>query len=130
MGGGVLIRLATEDEAISILSEEKTVRRINKVPEHVVYQPWMAEQEGHRMLFFFWSTHGLVFDVHIASPECSIIKCRSLAKEIMDWVFSMGATKITTNCPEGKIANMARKMGMTAYKTEGDIIHFEAASCL
>lgn len=123
-----MIRLATEKEALAILSEPETVQRINKIPEKVIYQPWMAEQGSYKMLFFFWLATDFVCEVHIASPKSAIIKCRDLAKEIMTWVFSMGATKIITNCPPGKIANMAVKMGMKPYKTEGNIIYFEVLS--
>ena len=125
-----MIRLGSEDEAIEILSEPETIKRINKIPERTLYQPWIVEQGKYKMLFFFWPVGGMVFEVHIATPKSDIIKCRALAKELMNWIFSLGAVKIITNCPAGKIANMAIKMGMTPYKTEQDAIYFEALSCL
>ena len=127
---GRLIRLGSEEEAIEILSEPETIKRINMVPERTIYQPWIVEQGNYKMLFFFWPVGAMVFEVHIAAPKSNIIKSRALAKELMNWIFELGAVKIITNAPHGKIANMAIKMGMTPYKTEQDVIYFEVLSWL
>jgi hypothetical protein len=124
-----LIRLGSEEEAIKILSEPETIKRIKKIPERTTSTPWIVEQGEHKMLFFFWPVGNMVFEFHVAAPKSAIIKSRSLARELMRWIFSLGAAKIITNCTRGKIANMAIKMGMTPYKTEQDIIYFEASSC-
>ena len=54
----------------------------------------------------------MTFEVHIASPKESIFHSRVLVRAIIDWLFSMGVEKILTCCPEGKIANLARKTGL------------------
>ena len=125
-----MIRLGSEDEAIEILSEPETIRRINMMPERTLHQPWIVEQGKYKMLFFFWPVGDMIFEFHIAAPKSDIIKCRSLARELMDWIFSLGATKLVSSCPAGKIANMAIKAGMTPYKTDKNDIYFEISSWL
>lgn len=122
------IRLASEEEALLILNEPRNSKRIGKIAESCIYQPWIAEKENKRLLFLFWAVHEKTYEMHIAAPKSDLIMCRFLAKEAMEWVFSMGAEKIITNCPKGKIANMATKLGMKPYNTEGNIIYFEAIS--
>ena len=125
-----MIRLAPEKEALEILNEPQNVSRIGIVSEHMKYQPWIAEDGHYRIMFVFWHVEGETFEVHIAASNNSRIKSRVLAKEIMNWVFKHGANRIITNCPEGKISNLAIKLGMTIYKTEGKTMHFEALSWL
>jgi hypothetical protein len=125
-----MIRLAPEKEAIEILNEPQNVGRIGLVSEHIKYQPWIAEDGRYRMMFVFWHVEDKTFEVHIAAPNDSRIKSRELTKEIMNWIFKHGASRIITNCPKGKISNLAIKLGMTAYKTEGETIYFEALSWL
>lgn len=123
-----MIRLATESEALAILNEPQNQQRIGIMAEKTIYQPWIAEQDLHQMLFFFWLLDIGTYEVHIAAPKRSIIRCRALAIELMEWLFRLGASTIRTNCPEGKIANMARKLGMCETHRAGNTVYFEVAS--
>ena len=123
-----MIRLAPESEAIEILNEPQNISRIGVVSDHMKYQPWIVEDGIYRMMFVFWHVEDKTFEVHIAASNNSRIKSRELSKEIMNWIFKHGASRIVTSCPKGKISNLAIKLGMSAYKTEGEIIHFEALS--
>lgn len=120
-----MIRLCSYKEAIRILNEPETIERLGIVTEDLKVQPWIAEQGEHKMMFVFWLVRDSVYEVHIASPKKSVIKSRGLAREVIEFAFNAGARKVITNCPEGKIANMARKLGMVEFKREQDKIWFE-----
>lgn len=125
-----MIRLSSEQEALGILNEPQNIKRIGLVSEHMKYQPWIAEDMGHKVMFVFWRIDSETIEVHIAVPRNSLIKSRELSKEIMKWIFNHGAKRIVTVCPKGKISNFVIKLGMTPYKTDGDNTYFEALSCL
>jgi hypothetical protein len=125
-----MIRLCTEKEGLAILNEPQNIKRIGVVSEHMKYQPWIAEDGDYRIMFVFWHVNNKTFEVHIASPRDSIIKSRQLAKEIMNWLFKHGASRIITTCPKGKISNFVTKIGMSAYKVDGENTCFEALSWL
>lgn len=123
-----MIRLTSESEAIRILNQPATIQRLETVAEKMTVQPWLCEVNNHKMLFVFWCVEGMSFEVHIARDGEPSPLDRIMAKDIMDWVFSNGAEKIITNCPEGKISNMARKMGMTECGHVGNNLIFEVKS--
>lgn len=109
-----MIRLARQKEAIEIMNEPQIVDRVGIMAERFLSQPYIASNEKHVLLFVFWETNAPgVYEMHIAVPRASLLSCRKLATEAMSWVFNMGADKIVTNCPKGKISNMAKKLGMT-----------------
>ena len=123
------VRLAEEWEAIEILSEPDTIRRTGKIPEHTVFQPWICEDGDSKMLFFFWSTgQPRVYEFHIAAPKKDIGASRKLSLELMEWLFTHGAKKLVSNCPEGKIANLARKVGMRVYARNDQTVFVEVES--
>lgn len=124
-----MIRLSSEQEALGILNEPQNIKRIGLVSEHMKYQPWTAEDGDHKIMFVFWRVDSETVEVHIAAPKESIIKARDLSKEIMSWIFSLGAKRIVTVCPKGKTSNFVIKLGMTPYKTDNETIYFEALSC-
>lgn len=119
------VRLASEAEALEIVSEPATVQRINKVPEHMTRQPWIIEDDGRRMMFVFWWDSPGVYEAHIAMPKRDVIASRWLTYNLLWWLFDHGADRIITSCPEGKIANLARKLGMQETGRDDHHIHFE-----
>ena len=121
-----MIRQATKSEALKILNEPQNVKRIGAVSADLKYQPWVAIQNEHRLIFFFWSVEGDSCEVHIVAPKDSILKSRILAKEIIGWLFKSGVKRIITNCPKGSIENFAKKIGMNIYKTENGTAYLEA----
>jgi len=125
-----MIRLASEEEAKAILLEPQIVGRVGLTVEHFRFQPWLAYNRDHRLLFVFWEQSDGVYEMHIAAPKDSILSCRNLATEAMSWVFSMGAKKIVTNCPSGKISNMAKKMGLKITDSIDGQDYYEAESWL
>ena len=123
-----MIRLASDKEAKQILLEPQIVARVGLLAEHIKVQPWIAHNKEHRLLFVFWEAGAGVYEMHIACPKDSIRSSRVLAVEAMSWLFSMGAEKIITNCPRGKIANMAKKLGLKLYNTDGETEFYEVTS--
>jgi len=120
-----MIRLCSQDEAIEILNEPQNAGRIGLKTERLIYQPWIVEQDRKKMMFVFWMNKNKTCEVHIACKKDSIIKCRMLSKEVLKFLFSYGAERIISNGPEGKIANLARKIGMKEYKRDSENVYFE-----
>lgn len=120
-----MIRLCSADEAIKILNQPQIAERVGLLTDKLSVQPWISYQGNYKMLFVFWLVSDGVYEMHIACPKKSIIKSRELAIEALNFALSNGANVVITNCPEGKIANMARKIGMTETKIETDKIWFE-----
>jgi len=120
------VRLAPIAEALEILSEPQIVARVGSAPISLRHQPWIIDYAGARMLFIFWPLGSVpnVYHVHIACPLQSIRACRILAKGVDEWLFSIGAEVLVTSCPEGKIANMARKLGWTEIGVKCSLVHF------
>jgi hypothetical protein len=124
-------RVASQKEAIYILSEPETIARTGVIPSDLIVQPWIVERSKSKMLFVFWERADigeLVFEVHIAALKRDIRMSRILAKDIMTWIFKHGAVKIVTNCPSGKISNMAEKLGMSLVKEDGAQKYYEVRS--
>lgn len=123
-----MIRLASQEEAIEIFNEPQNVNSIGLITEHITFQPWICSQDNLKMVFVFWMVDSETCEAHIVCSRKAIIKSRELAKELMTWIFSHGAKRIITNCPKGKISNMAKKLGMNKYKTIDQINHYEVQS--
>jgi hypothetical protein len=124
-----MIKKATEDQAFCILNEDKNIRSIGLITEELKYQPYLCQIENFKMLFFYWPIKQKgACEVHIACAGDSILKSRVMAKEIINHLFSLGYKRVTTHCPQGRIANMAFKVGMVEYQRQGARIYFERLS--
>ena len=121
----MIIRLAGHDEAMSIVREPDTINRIGKIPDQMTCQPWVFEDCGYRLLAVFWIVSLGCYEAHIAMPKREIRASRWLAYQLLAWLFSHGANRVQTNCPEGKIANLARKLGMFETGKMNGTIYFE-----
>lgn len=85
----------------------------------------------YKLLFTYEEREGDVFELHIACPKDSIIASRALCVSIMHWMFGPSAVRaeaLITSCPEGKIANMIRKLGGVEVNQEGGLIYFMATA--
>lgn len=122
-----MIRIATESEALALYNKPEIIQRVGKAAEHFIYQPFIAEEAGAQMLFVFWTHEDGSIEVHIAQPKEYLKQSRALCFKIIHWLFQHGATRIITNAPPGKIANLARKVGMKEYQVDPDKIYFEVS---
>ena len=60
-----------------------------------------------------------IFEMHIACPKESIRASRLLSIGVMEWLFEEQEAKVLmTSCPEGKTANMIRKLGATEVRED------------
>ncbi len=81
----------------------------------------------YRLLFTYFERNAGVYEIHLACPKDSVIASRVLSLYIIHWMFKLSGLNpvvLTTNCPEGKIANMLRKMGTTELKTDSSWVYF------
>lgn len=121
-------RLASEEEALEIVSDPAIVKRIQVVPKSITRQPWIVEDGGHRLLAVFWLVAPGVYEAHIAMLRRDVIASRWLAYNLLKWLFSNGAGKVVTNCPSGPIANLARKLGMReVVRVDHQTVYFEVS---
>lgn len=70
---------------------------------------------------------GGIYDIHIACPANSIRASRALSLIAVQWTFKEYESSLkvlTTNCPEGKIANMCRKLGATVLRAVSGQVYF------
>ncbi len=110
------------------MNEPQIVERVGFVTEKFNYQPYIAYNDNHILLFVFWETDTTkVYEIHIAAPRESILSARKLSTEALNWIFEMGAEKIITNCPKGKISNMAEKVGMKLAAINDNHCYYEIA---
>ncbi|WP_333608812.1 hypothetical protein [Arsukibacterium sp.] len=120
-----MIRIATNEEALELYNQPEIVERVGVFAESFYYQPWVAMSGDAKMLFVFWVVDPGTVEVHIAQPRKYLKHSRELCFKIIHWLFQLGAKRIITDCPPGKIANLARKVGMTEYKSDPDTVYFE-----
>jgi hypothetical protein len=118
------VRLATLGEKEEILADAALshLPNITTTPHIIIYNSF-------RMLFEFNLKAGGIYEVHVACPKDSRQASRILALAMCAWLFKVGVSGITgliTSCPEGKIANMIRKIGGTEVKREGSTVYFMA----
>lgn len=124
------IHSATPEEYHSIVTEPNIINPIKEANQGLTpdYEDnsYIIKYREYRLLFTIFEKHPGVYEIHIACPRNSIIASRALALAIMTWVESKysNTKAIITNCPEGKIANMVRKLGFIQIDKEEDKLHF------
>lgn len=122
-----MFRQCEKAEALEILREDSILSRTRVFPKELLHQPWICEKDGAKLLFFFWEVEPFVYEMHIACPKKSILKSRELAYWALIYVLSFYAKKVITNCPKGKIANMAKKLGMKQARSIQNTIFYEVS---
>ena len=125
-----MIRLASQEEAIEILNEKQNAESIGLVTEKTIYQPWIVQVDNFKMMFVFWMIDKETCNVHVACKKDSILKSREMAKEILNFLFSCGVSRVITDCPKGKISNFVVKLEMKPYKCDEETTFFEILSWL
>lgn len=120
-----MIRIATQKEAVDLFNKTEIINRVGKKANSFIYQPFIAFNANSEMLFVFWSNDDGSVEIHIAQPREYIHSSRELCGKIINWLFDHGAQRVVTSAPEGKIANLARKVGMRKYKADSELIYFE-----
>lgn len=137
---GFDIRLATMDECLDIMSEPRLlsllpIEGITYLYKHIQdaeYPRYIVKYKQYSMLFVLWQIResASIYEIHVACPADSIIASRVLTLATMNWIFKESKLEVKallTSCPEGKIANMCRKIGFKEIKKVGDLVYFLAS---
>jgi hypothetical protein len=137
---GFEIRLATMDECLDIMSEPRLlsllpiegITYLYKYIQDSEYPRYIVKYKQYSMLFVVWEVYAetSIYEIHVACPSNSIIASRVLTLATMNWIFKesgLSVKALLTSCPEGKIANMCRKIGFKEIKKVGDLVYFLAS---
>jgi hypothetical protein len=131
----VSIHKAYFNTCLAILSEPQ-LRKVLPIEEglsledYICWQAptlYVARAGNYKLLFHYSSLGEGVWDIHIGCPKDSIRASRKLSLAAMQYVAHKNEScfrALTTNCPEGKIANMCRKLGATEIKTLNSRVYF------
>lgn len=134
-----LIAKATIEECLDILSEPRLlavlpiegITHLYKYIQDSKHPYYILKYKQYSMLFIVWKLVGpsSIHECHVACPSDSIVASRVLTLSAMKWFFKEYAPEakgLITSCPEGKIANMCRKIGFTEVKREDslDLVYF------
>lgn len=119
------VRHATEEEFYSIIREPQLHAPILKElgGREPIYEKaicYLISIRAYRLLFTLKEKQDGLWEVHIACPRDSIRASRVLILAGVKWI-SLERKEIKgliTSCPEGKIANMCRKLGFTEIQKD------------
>lgn len=131
------VTYATSEEANSILSEPQLfaslpLDELIELPSYIAQLKiplYIITFKSFRMLFKVFEVSNGIHECHVACPKDSIIASRVLTLASMKWFFKEAypeAKGLITSCPEGKIANMCRKIGFKEIRKEDDLVYFMA----
>lgn len=127
------------EECLDILSEPRLlavlpiegITHLYKYIQDSKHPYYILKYKQYSMLFIVWKVAGDsgIYECHVACPSDSIVASRVLTLSAMNWFFKEykpEAKGLITSCPEGKIANMCRKIGFTEVKREDslDLVYF------
>lgn len=135
MGTEIIIRKATLAEQFNVFKEPRLLAvlpgkpkldSLEKYLRVMGFDQYLIILGKYRMLFECYP-YGRVQDameVHIACPKDSIRASRALGLILTKYVFdTYPETKgLVTSCPEGKIANLCRKLGGVKVGTKGEYV--------
>lgn len=124
------IQPATESEYFSIVNEPGLLERIKegnegKPPVYNADSTYILRYKKYRLIFTLKDLGAGIYETHIACPKDSIRASRILVLAGIRWIAHEKAPiALLTSCPEGKIANMCRKIGFIEVKKIKDKVYF------
>lgn len=129
------VAVASREECLEILSEPKLMEAIYVSDTIALYKHLYTTDKVYHILrirkyslLFTYEKRTLdTFEIHLACPKDSIRASRALSLCILHWMFGPSNLKpraLITSCPEGKIANMVKKIGGTEVKRENNLVYF------
>ncbi len=123
----IIVRPATEAEWLEIVTEPQIASLIRKDAAYNEHCHLVLYNQ-YRLLATFWeTTEEGIYEVHIACPKASIRASRVLTLGGLQWLASpegRNAKAAITNCPEGTMANLCRKLGYKEIRRIKDILYF------
>lgn len=132
---GFKVQIASRDDCLAMLATPAILESfgLNTSTELPAYLDSYADTfyklsyTKYRLIFTYFERSAGVYEIHLACPQDSTRASRLLSLYIIYWMFrdsGLNPIALTTNCPEGKIANMLRKMGTTELKTINNLVYF------
>jgi len=129
------VTTATLEESTAILSEPHLLTLLKSKPTLTQLPAYLAARaipyniiryKSYKLLFEYKPRTTGVYEIHIACPKASIVASRVLSIATIVWLFSNlpDSKALITSCPEGKIANMCRKVGGRELHRVGNTVHF------
>jgi len=133
------ITIATMTECLNILSEPRLlatlpiygITYLYKYIQDSKHPYYILRYKQYSMLFIVHEAHkeAGIYECHVACPADSIVASRVLTLSAMNWFFkehAPDAAGLITSCPEGKIANMCRKIGFKEVKRDSgsNLVYF------
>lgn len=128
---------ATAVESHEILAEPHLIKHLDvkdasELSDYILKHKHtfhILKYKRYKMLFFFYALKDKkeVVEFHVACPKDSVVASRVLLLAAGTWVIKKGAADskvLISSCPEGKIANTARKLGGIEITRIGSIIYF------
>lgn len=129
------ISKATREECIEILSERRLLTALGLITQKelpsyldssndIYYQ---IRYKNYKLLFTFEVRMKDVYELHVACPSDAIVASRVLCLLVITWLFQCSELypkAIITTCPEGKIANMVRKLGARQIDKRAGLLYF------
>ena len=134
MNTSVSVSRASLEECFEIVREPRLLKAF-PVPEEELKdylrdsgKEYYLVRAGDKKLLFYSSHLGNnIYDFHVACPRGSIIYSRQMVVIALAWVFHSRKDylrALTTDCPEGKMANLCRKVGAREIKSHKGRVHF------
>jgi len=128
------VRDATYEEAEEIISEPQITERVIARLGHAPIVPECRKLVlwgRHRMMFTYEIRYDSTASVqvvyaHIAVPKASIPACRVLALLASYWVLNVAAPEavaLMVDMPEGKMSNMAVKLGYVRKELGDQVVY-------
>jgi len=133
------VNYATPEQSLDILSEPQLfaalpLDNLSELPGYISTRKiplYIITFKSFKMLFKVFEVKEGIHECHVACPKDSIRASRALTLASMQWFFKEAypeAKGLITSCPEGKIANMCRKIGFKEVRKENDLVYFMAVS--
>ena len=133
----ITVHPANLTEQYDILSEPRLLAMLHDSPTLEELPTYLAERTHnfylvrygvYRMILELYPRPSMpeVYEFHVAVPKDSIIASRVLVRTSIEWSLSSGIQALVTTCPEGKMANLVRKVGCKEIKRSKGIVTFLA----
>jgi hypothetical protein len=125
------VSIATNKDKFVILSEPQLENLFFSHRELCETELLIIKYKTYKMLVQLKELKDNIWEIHIACPKDSLKANRILSMAIAMWCLKVGCPDIKaliTSCPEGKIANMLRKIGASEVANDEGTLVFMATS--
>lgn len=125
--GVSMICLLPEALALELVNDPFVQSRVTQHVDNFRLQPWVCVQGDCRMMFVFFEVETGVYEVHHASHRIWVKRSRTMAAEILRWLFYNGAKRVVSMVGKNNqtVLNMSLKIGGTITREDDEYWHLE-----